>query len=215
MEDFLSHNLGLAFVLGGALTAFLSSVFFVGWGAIHGRFITNVSIDLKLKRTSHHLVIVIKIKKEDVNALKIEFLKVELFSLEQSSLDEKVAQWRTLHEQPFGKRRAGEIWVPQNRDNHSLNTGGQPYAERYVLAFWTPEYGRAENLAPSEATQYAAYSTIEPKDVYEVVVTLMGVRYLSRIATIFFGLWYGCFFCRYLPPKVYYTASAISVPPET
>jgi hypothetical protein len=132
---------------------------------------------------------------------------VELFTVNDSVLDQKIAQWQALSEQACGERRLGDIWVPQTA-NRSMNSAGIPHTERRILAIWTPEYGRSENLAVSEETQYASYSTIQCDVVYEVIVTLTGVRYVS-------GFWQRFFrWRRYKPPNVYYTASAISVPAD-
>jgi hypothetical protein len=89
------------------------------------------------------------------------------------------------------KRRMSERYF------RSLNEAGTAHPKgRHVLAIWTPEDGRAENLAPLEKTQYASYSKVKCGDVCEAVVTLTGVHYRQK------------------QPKVYYTASAISVPAD-
>jgi hypothetical protein len=212
----LSNNPGLAFVLGGLLAGLCTSLFVLIWYSLHGSLITNLSLSLEMKRTEkgggqkHNLVIVLKIIKENTNALTLESIKLELFSLDQNDLDEAIKKWYDLPENTTDERRKGDIWMPVRRPNEtslnrSLNRAGNLYSERRVLAFWTPDDARAENLVPSEKTQYASYSTIEPNDAYEVVVTLSGRRYRSQ-------LYKSCF--RRSPATCYYTASTISVPAD-
>jgi HSP20 family molecular chaperone IbpA len=179
---------------------------------------------LETKRVSirnsdkHDLVTIIKIEKGTVHALMMQTLKIELFLLKQDSLSQNISQWRRLDEHRIGERRDGDIWVPpkpNNRsqpNNRSLNAAGTPYDERHVLAIWTPEDQRAENLAPSERTQYASYSIIEANDVYEVVVTLAGIRYRSILVRWLFELIYQFFYTfSYRPQRA---SSAISIPAD-
>ncbi|MFZ3325694.1 MAG: hypothetical protein WA231_07280 [Methylocella sp.] len=229
INHILHDNLGPAFVLGGVLTTLLIYAIVGVWGAIHGHFITNVSLALETKRVSirnsdkHELVTTIKIEKGSVHALTVQTLKIELFSLKQDSLDQNISQWRLLDykqsDELLGKRRVGDIWVPPRRknrsrsNNRSLNAAGSPYNERHVLAIWTPHDDRAENLAPSERTQYASYSTIEADGIYEVVVTLAGIRYNPHFFRWFFEIFYLLFYIlfNYQRQRAYYTASAISI----
>jgi hypothetical protein len=212
--DFLKTYPALAFAIGSLIGA-LSSLIITFWGSIHGWFITNLSIALELRRTSHNLVTTIKLKKGAMNALTLQYLKVELFSLSHKDLLDRLAQWHSLPETTHGERRTHGVWVPQTV-NHSINAGGVLHDEQYILGIWTPEHGRAENLAPLEETQYASYSTISSDGIYEITVTLMGVRYTSRFARIIFELWSWCTrLKKYIPQNAYYTASAISTPADT
>lgn len=206
--------LALAYVLGGFLSGLLVSAIVVIWGAVQGHYITNLSLNLETRRTSNdadndHLVTVIKIDKGTMNALTLQSLRVELFSIEQDHLDQRVKQWQTLIPQPSGERRLGDIWVPQS-NNRSINSAGTPCAECYILSIWTPEFERAENLAPTEKTQYACYSVVKANRTYEVIVTLTGIRYRSG------PFKWLCkqliFWSNYQPQKAFYTASDISPP---
>lgn len=218
----LNKNPALLFAIGGFLAGLVVIGIGILWGSIHGKYITNVSLALEMMRTTtsdqnkHDLITIIKIEKEPVNALTLETMKVELFRITDDDLEEEIRRWRELLPLSSSERRPDDIWTPQRKAkngdlNRSLNCAGKLCTERRILAFWTPEIGRAENLAPLEKTQFASYSRITSTDVYEVVVTVIGIRYTSYPAKLFWsaitlGLWRST--------KAYYAASTITVPAD-
>lgn len=219
--DDLNRNPAVLFAIGGGLAGLVVIGVGILWGSVHGKYITNLSLSLEMRRTrtsdkdKDDLITIIKLVKEPTNALTLETLKVELFRIDDDQLNDAIRSWRGLI--PYGKseRRADDVWMPLRKVsddhdlNHSLNCAGKLKSERRILAFWTPETGRAENLAPLEKTQYASYSIVDSNGAYEAVVTVIGVRYTSYLAKLIakiFTLWF------WQPVKTYYTASMITVP---
>lgn len=100
----LNTNAGLAFGLGVLLSGVLTSVSVLTLRAVHGSYITNLSLALEARRTlrkddkKHDLVVVLKIEKESTNALTLESMKVELFSLDQNDLNDGINDWYKLPE---------------------------------------------------------------------------------------------------------------------
>ena len=207
---------GLAFAIGIICGSVAVSLFVGILGAIHGKYITNASLSLKIRRTSrsnesnHDLVTIIRLEKESTNALILKTIKVELFEITDGDLNEHVRRWNELAPNASRERSEDDTWMPVRQTNgqlnRSLNCSGKLHSERRVLAFWTSEIGRPENLAPLEKTQYATYSNVESDKVYEAVVTIVGIRYTSRPMR---------FFARKLgQDKAYYTASTITGPKD-
>ena len=218
----LNATPALTFAIGAFLSGLAVSLSVVVWGAAHGKYITNLSLALEIKRAPtsnddrHDLLTIIKIEKGPVNAFTVETVKVELYLITDDELTEKMGRWYKLPAHHAGERRPDDVWKPlpeatEPSLNRSLNGAGKRYAERRVLAFWTPGTRRSETLAPSVRTQYAGYVMIDSTSVYEVIVTVIGIRYQSFPVKL---CWRILSLGRYRPARVYYTASLITVPAD-
>lgn len=165
-------SFALALFAGTAVYIALLANFFHRW--IDGRLIPTISTKLTLERTSDlaskglndYLVVNIHLRKEEGSgAVRLEDVIVELFRVNPGSPDTS-----RIVTQVDGRR-----WPLA--DNRSLDQRGELVSRRHPNSIWTIEEGRTLNLAPPESTQFASYERIEADGVYEVMVSVVGVRY--------------------------------------
>jgi hypothetical protein len=212
----------LAFAIGAFLSGLVVSLSVVLWGAAHGKYITNLSLALEIQRTPtannarHDLLTVIKIEKGPVNAFTLQTVKVDVFLIAGDELTAEMEQRHKLPAHHAGGNRPDDVLTPPPETtkktlNRSLNGAGKRYAELQIFTFLTTDTRHLEHLAPSERTQYAGYATVDSTGIYEVIVTVIGVRYQSYPVRLF---WRMVSFGRYRPTRACYTASLITVPAD-
>lgn len=199
-KDWASLFAGICVIVAAVLTPLL-----LWWGAIirafSGHSIENLTVSLEVNRRPAQsenlddLVVAIKLDKLAKHAISLRSLKAELFALDQVEFSSETVGCRPNN---------SIVWIPEPR-NRSLNAAGKLCFERSILAIWTTEETRPLNLAPGEGTQYAAYCVVPSGVVFEILVTLTGIRYrypwIRRILNAIRG-----------PHVLYWTASTVSLP---
>lgn len=185
---------GVWFLVGVVISQVVTPVYRWMRQRSSGHFISNISVTLDITRApsvkfpeKDDIVVLIKLSKLAVHAVRLEALRVEIFVLNASVFLEPI-----IGNNPDGKK----TWKP-NPENRSINASGELVSSREILAIWTTERKRPLNLAPGEGTQYSSYSVLPSDQAYEVIVTLRGTKYGSR---------------RFFPHKLYWTASTVSIP---
>lgn len=197
--------------LGLAALSTLTGLAVVLWWGISGYFITNLSVKLALQRSctrspfdKDDLVVTIDLVKGTSHSVALHSINIEIFELDPE-----------LFSKPSIEGNRGTLADPLNR---STNAAGRLIATRQVRAYLTPERGRALNLAPSEQTNFVGYAVIDPGVVCEAVVTIQGERYASEYVRPLASFAYRKLHSWGLrrepkPSAVFWTASAVSVPP--
>jgi len=224
MTTVYSFLVGFGGVAGGIIILTV-----VVWGLASGFLITNLSVELQQERAPaldgsgsdlDDFVTIIRLEKASWSAATLQSLKVEVFLLDKDVYKDGVIG---------APSQDGHILEP-DPDNRSLNAKGSLICKRDVLAIWTSQKGRSLNLAPNEKTQFASYCVVPSNATCEVIVTIMGERYLSGYVRPLFRWIMRLLYRRLIrtwpsvkngleplrlrlgPSKVYWMASAISIP---
>jgi len=194
----------IAFAIVGYSAVYIASAagLFRRW--YEGQLIPTISTVLEVARisdlnsngTKDHLALTVRLKKEgSTGAVRLESLMVEVFCVNQVTKSPETSVVSAKRKWPLA-------------DNRSLDEIGSPVSKRRINAIWTSEEGRTINLAPPESTQFGSYEHINSDGIYEIVVTLVGVRYKR-------GSEYTRRFEDGTRDALFYTSSTISLPVET